>query len=119
MRAQPPRTFRRETRVCVLGGGIVGVSLARELARRGRTVTLLEREEVGAGASTAAVGVLRTPAPNKLSAYSRLTRAGYFYHRTLAQELLEETGIDVGYLECGALKLYSERPTGQKADRAL
>ena len=46
------------TDVVIVGGGIIGLSCAFELARRGKSVTVLERERVGYGASTVAAGML-------------------------------------------------------------
>lgn len=40
-----------EAEVCVVGGGLAGLTTALEIARAGRTVILLEAEEVGFGAS--------------------------------------------------------------------
>src|SRR6266581_4338329 len=37
--------------VAVVGGGIIGTACAHELARRGMSVTLIERDELAAGAS--------------------------------------------------------------------
>ena len=42
----------------VVGGGIVGVSTAYYLARRGHRVTLLERGDIGAGASFGNAGII-------------------------------------------------------------
>ena len=44
--------------VVVLGGGIIGASLAEELARRQQRVCLVERGTIGCEASTAAAGIL-------------------------------------------------------------
>lgn len=44
--------------VLVLGGGLVGLSCARELARRGVAVEVLEARTPGAGASSAGAGLL-------------------------------------------------------------
>jgi glycine oxidase len=44
--------------LAVVGGGIIGLSVAREAARRGFAVQLLERDRVGSHASTAAAGIL-------------------------------------------------------------
>ncbi len=44
--------------VAVVGGGAVGVTAAHDLAREGVDVTLYEREQVAAGASGRAAGVL-------------------------------------------------------------
>jgi glycine/D-amino acid oxidase-like deaminating enzyme/nitrite reductase/ring-hydroxylating ferredoxin subunit len=60
-----------EVDVCVVGGGITGVTAALELARGGRTVALLERDRVGAGVtghSTAKLSSLQG------STYSELER---------------------------------------------
>ena len=46
------------TEIAVVGGGVIGLSCAFELARRGRSVTVIEREEAGFGASTVAAGML-------------------------------------------------------------
>ncbi|HUQ33949.1 MAG TPA: FAD-dependent oxidoreductase, partial [Pyrinomonadaceae bacterium] len=54
-------TFRSEEKadVAVVGGGVVGLALARALKRRGAAaVTLIERAHLGAEASHAAAGML-------------------------------------------------------------
>ncbi len=40
-----------ETEICIIGGGLAGLTTALELCRRGRRVTLLEGRRVGWGAS--------------------------------------------------------------------
>ena len=45
-------------RVAVVGGGVIGASIAFELRRRGLDVLLYERERLGAGATWAAGGML-------------------------------------------------------------
>lgn len=42
----------------VVGGGVIGCAIALELARRGTTVTLLERQRIASGASFGAGGML-------------------------------------------------------------
>ena len=44
--------------VIVVGGGVIGLSVAFELLRRGREVRLLERDTPGCGATSAAAGML-------------------------------------------------------------
>ncbi len=44
--------------VLIIGGGVVGVACARELARRGAAVTLIERDAIGSGCSYGNAGWL-------------------------------------------------------------
>ncbi len=96
---------------CIIGGGIVGLSIARELAGRGRRVRVLARESNRDTASWAAAGIF-PPAPEPglccdnpnalLTAYSdRL-------HREWARELRAETGIDNELQACGGLHLTAD-----------
>lgn len=47
----PRLTFDLDVDVCVIGGGLAGLTAAREVARRGWTVALLEAQTVACGAS--------------------------------------------------------------------
>ncbi len=63
--------------VVVVGGGIIGAACAFELADRGATVTLLEREELAAGASGRNNGLWLTPVDPALLSMARTTLARY------------------------------------------
>jgi glycine/D-amino acid oxidase-like deaminating enzyme len=52
--------------VIVVGGGIAGTTVARELARRGTRVQLFEQATLAAGASGRNTGTLLQPAPSAL-----------------------------------------------------
>ncbi|OYW85691.1 MAG: hypothetical protein B7Z22_08065, partial [Hyphomonas sp. 32-62-5] len=53
------RTYSAQPRVAIIGGGIIGLSIAFELAfRRGVRVTLFDTRECGRGASWAAAGMI-------------------------------------------------------------
>ena len=49
--------------VIVVGGGVIGISAAYELARAGAAVTVLERDRVGAGASSGNAGTIAVGHP--------------------------------------------------------
>ena len=51
-------TRRLQTRVLVIGGGINGTGIARDLALRGVPVLLVERRELGSGTSWASSGMI-------------------------------------------------------------
>jgi len=96
----------RTTDCCIIGGGIIALSIARELAGRGLTVRLLARGESRETASWAAVGIF-PPAPRYPGCPpgAALTAWSDDLHTTWAAELLAETGIDNGLRRCGGLHL--------------
>ena len=49
----------REAKTVVIGGGVLGASVACHLAKAGRQVALVERRTIGAGSSGAYAGVRR------------------------------------------------------------
>jgi glycine/D-amino acid oxidase-like deaminating enzyme len=51
--ARAPLTYDVDVDVCVIGGGLAGLTTARELARRGRSVVLLEARRIAWSASGA------------------------------------------------------------------
>lgn len=53
--------------ICIAGAGIIGLSLALELHRRGATVTVMERDAALSHASTAAAGMLAAHDPENPS----------------------------------------------------
>ena len=98
----------------IVGGGVIGLSLAWELGKRGQSVTVLDRGSSLTTTSWAGAGIL-PPAPGEGAAHpsDELSRHARALHTTWARELLETTGIDNGYVECGGL--YFARGVGEMA----
>lgn len=89
----------------IVGGGIIGCSLARELAGRGLSVAVIERGQPGVEASSAAAGLLAPQAEGvEPGPFFDLGLESRALHARWAQELVAETGIDVGYRRCGILR---------------
>jgi glycine oxidase len=84
----------------------MGCASAWELARHGIRVTVLERSVPGAEASSRAAGILgaqiEAHGPGPMTDLSLLSRTRY---ARFARELQSQTGIDVGYRECGVLRV--------------
>ena len=55
--------MNQPTRVLVVGGGVIGISCAYALVRRGTGVILLERDEIGRGASYGNAGTIASGHP--------------------------------------------------------
>ncbi|OFV97527.1 MAG: glycine oxidase ThiO [Acidobacteria bacterium RIFCSPLOWO2_12_FULL_54_10] len=94
--------------VLIVGGGIIGCTLARSLAREGVKVGVIERGAPGGEASSAAAGMLSPSAEaEKNSPLFPLCRASLELYGPLAADLYSETGIDPQYRTEGALLLYA------------
>ena len=63
--------------VLVIGGGIIGASLAAQCARRGMAVTLCERDRLASAASGRNAGFVVGPHPPELAAIAALTLREY------------------------------------------
>jgi len=90
----------------VIGGGVIGLAIARRAARGGLSVVVLERGTCGAEASHAAAGMLSPLAEaNQPGPFLDLLLAARSLYPGFAAAMREETGIDVGYGEAGTLFL--------------
>ena len=90
--------------VVVVGGGVIGLSIAWELARSGRRVEVLEQGRVGQEASWAGAGML--PPGSLAGAQTGEARLRAFSHLQWPDwtvRLAAETGIDNGYRNCGSI----------------
>jgi len=93
--------------VIVIGGGVIGLSIARELAGR-KSVLLLDRGSTGQGTSRAAAGMLSPLSEaDDQGPFFQLCRAGHALYGGFVDELQAETGLDVGYSTEGLLCLAS------------
>jgi glycine oxidase len=88
----------------VIGGGLIGMMTAHFLVREGMSVCLLERGETCRESSWAGGGIISPLVPWQYpEAVSTLVQWSQHYYPGLAGELLEETGIDVEWLQSGLL----------------
>ncbi len=86
--------------VVIIGGGIIGCSVAYHLCKLGLTdVVLLERKSLTSGTTWHAAGLV-----GQLRATQNLTRLAQ-YTTTLLQELEAETGQATGFKQTGSLAI--------------
>jgi glycine oxidase len=95
--------------VVIVGGGVIGCSVAYYLSAAGVRCCVVEKGNIGAEASRAAAGLL---APQSESIHNHdlrmMGRESLRMFPLLSQELLDSTGIDVELAPTGILKLAAD-----------
>ncbi len=97
-----PSAIPSHAQVVVVGGGIVGCSVAYHLTKLGcQDVVLLERHQLTCGTTWHAAGLVA-----QLRATENLTQLAR-YSQELYQTLEAETGQATGFRQCGAISVAS------------
>ncbi len=89
--------------VCIVGGGVVGLWIARRLTDSGLKIVLVEQETCGAGASGGVLGALMAHAPDNWNAKKQFQFDALAELPALITRLENETGLSTGYARCGRL----------------
>ncbi len=88
----------KHARVVIIGGGVVGCSVAYHLAKLGWTdVVLLERKQLTSGTTWHAAGLIA-----QLRASANMTKLAK-YSQELYGNLEAETGVATGFRRCGSI----------------
>ena len=94
----PPSDLPTHARVVIIGGGVIGCSVAYHLAKNGwRDVVLLERGRLTCGTTWHAAGLV-----GQLRAHQNMTRLVQ-YSAELYRGLERETGQATGWKQCGSV----------------
>lgn len=101
----------------VIGGGIIGMSIALRLQQAGRRTTVVERREIGREASWAGAGILEPGSRVRTDALAALRRASVAAYAEFAAELRELGGVDPEYCRCGSLDLVADANQLRAAQR--
>ncbi len=91
-------TIPKQARVVIIGGGIIGCSVAYHLAKLGwKDVVLLERKSLTSGTTWHAAGLIA-----QLRATANMTKLAK-YSQELYGALEAETGLATGFRRCGSI----------------
>jgi len=97
--------MKTHARVVVIGGGAMGCSLFYHLTKLGWSdVVLVEKTELTAGSTWHAAGLCTHFAHNLTVMHMRA-----YSVRLYGKELSEDTGLPVGFHQCGALRVTRSR----------
>ncbi|WP_372574076.1 GcvT family protein [Ruegeria jejuensis] len=87
-----------KARVVIIGGGVIGCSVAYHLTKKGWSdVVLLERKQLTSGTTWHAAGLIA-----QLRATANMTKLAK-YSQELYGSLEEETGVATGFKRCGSI----------------
>ncbi len=104
--------------VVIVGGGVIGLSIAYALALESVSVILLDRTELGRGASWAGAGIIAPGSEKDIPlAMARLRTRSARLFPDWSEALFAETGIDNGYRRCGGVDV-AFTPEQEQALRA-
>ena len=105
--------------IVIIGGGAIGLSIAYELAGQGASVQVLERGQLGQESSWAGAGMIMPGDPAQATSLEARLRAESFVRwPDWSRQLLEETGIDNGFLNSGGIELSPESSATELARHA-
>ncbi len=111
-------------KVVVIGAGVAGLGIGWKLARAGASVTVLERAQVGNGATAASAGMIAAAAElgGGDTPEGALARAAKALWPAFHAALEEESKVDIGYRRNGSLLVQMKdetAPAGLVDARAL
>jgi len=92
-------------KVVVIGAGAAGLGIAWKLVRAGAEVTVLERAQVGNGATSASAGMIAAAAEigEADTPEAAFARRGSALWPSFARELQEQSGVDIAFRSNGSL----------------
>lgn len=101
------------TDVLIVGSGIIGRAIAYFLRKQGVEVIVLEKGDIGAGASSAAVGLLAPIKPlSQRDPFKALQLVGLARFASFVPELEAASGINFGYQQTGTCRILPAEKIG-------
>jgi glycine oxidase len=107
----------------MVGGGVIGLSIAWRAAECGLSVTVLERDTLGGGTSSVAAGMLAPVAEAEFGeAAGRVLELGLrsaALWPSFAEQLQAASGVDVGLQRTGTLMLARDDDEARELERQI
>lgn len=100
--------------VIIIGGGLIGLSIAFELIERGVKITIIEKDKIGKGASWAAGGMLAPQSEGLDGEFLNFCLESRNLYGDFIKRIEEKTLKETGYWKCGILKLAFSKEEAQK-----
>jgi glycine oxidase len=99
----------------VVGAGIIGLAVGRELARRGARTAIIEERTIASGATQASAGVLapHIEAPDEGPLHELTVRSLSLYDRFIA-DLQQDSGRPVEYRRSGTLEVAGSAESAER-----
>ncbi|TYR79033.1 glycine oxidase ThiO [Priestia megaterium] len=102
----------------IVGGGVIGLSIAYQLSKLGSSVAVFERNRLGCEASSAAAGILGAQAEiDEEGPLLDLAIQSRSMFPSIVEELKEKTNIDVELIKEGLLKVATTEEEAQVLQR--
>lgn len=92
----------------VIGAGILGASVAYQLAKRGAEVLIVDRQDKGQATAAAAGIICPWVSQRRNRAWYRLAKEGARFYPSLIAELEKDGERETGYARVGALRLHTD-----------
>jgi glycine oxidase len=111
----------KTTDVAIIGGGVIGLTVAWRAAQRGLRVTVLDRGLPGHGTTRVAAGMI-APVSEARRAEQGLLALGLASARSypaFVADLIDASGRDPGYLACGTLAVARDDDDAAALEREL
>jgi glycine oxidase len=103
----------------IIGAGVIGLSLACELRRRGASVIVLERHQPGREASWAAGGMIAFCEAGQHPGFRSLARTSAEMYPQFVHRLQDESGVNVDFRQQGKIQFLEEEDEAPLEDATL